>query len=142
VNEHEIEFAEETAQRGFEASHMMNNYLAKVIKASIAYGDTIKAFNRHDWSARFAIADWSVKFMDTYSSLETNLGHGFLLKYKKITLARLGWTIAKVTGKKDEIKVTDFGELNEQQLFYITEYVNHVDVELTQMSTMMQKVNL
>jgi hypothetical protein len=141
MNEHEIEFADQTAKRGFEASHSMDKYLEKVIRASVAYADAIKVTNPHSWTFKFDLGDWFVRIKDASDRWNERNYHYFLLKYKKVTLVRLDWVIAKTEGKKHP-QVVSVTELAKDQLFYITEYVNHVDVELTQMSTMMEKVNL
>jgi hypothetical protein len=144
VNEHEIEFADQTAKRAFEASRDMDKYLEKIIRVSVAYADSIKLTTPNTWTLKFDLGDWSVKIKDAYErwgDAHQRGAHYFLLKYKKVTLICLDWTIVKTDGKKHP-QITFVKELAKDQLFYITEYVNHVDVELTQMSTMMQKVNL
>jgi hypothetical protein len=140
VNEHEIEFADQTADRGFETSHMIDKYLEKTLRVSVAYANAIKVANGKSWTMKFRVGDWFVRMVDSRDRFSGVDAHSFLLKYKKTTLVFFNWVMQK-KGSEKSVLISDT-QLAKEHLFYLAEYIKHVDVELTQINTMMERVQL
>ena len=152
VNEHEIEFAEQTAERGFEIGESMKQYLTKLINVILGYIEAAKIPSKEDVnniSCRANIGKWGfwIRTPDChYPRLRLYYEHRLLVKIE-FGEVRVKTTISKSENeehikyeKKLDIDVLYLDNKKSDTLFYITGFIEAVDQCLTEMNTMVSKV--
>jgi hypothetical protein len=149
VNEREIEFAEQTAERGFETGEAMQEYLKKLISVVLGYIEAAKIPGKQDVNnigCRANVGKWGFWIRapeGRYPRLR--------LYYQHKQLARISFgevrtkkTISKSESEehiKYEKKLDiDVEYLDNKNLFYITGFIEAVDQYLTEMNAMVSKV--
>lgn len=149
VNEQEIAFAEQTAERGFETGEAMGKYLQKLISVILGYIEAAKIPGKENNNyivCRGKVGKWGF-WIRTPSGCSPKLR----LYYQHKLLAKIFF--AEITKKKIVSRTEDEEHvkyekkldvvvlyLNLKNLFYITGFIEAVDQYLTEMNSTVARV--
>ena len=135
MNQHEIDFAEQTSERAMQDSKDITKYFIKVLEVSLSWAGALKLWNMktHHPEVAFKAGDWKIR-VGTYKFNENYNTFRFFYKGKKIIHfiwhCDAKWNISVYRVEKFDI----------EKIFYVTEYVTFIDQKLTEVETMVQKV--
>jgi hypothetical protein len=154
VNQREIDFAGQTAERAVETSEAMTAYLKKLIYVIIHYIDAAKipgkdAYNNFE-KCRFSVGKWNI-FVDGGGEWRGHHEPILHFSYEKRLLAKIQFwemieeVVVEETAEEKRIlkkRRLDMSieKLDVENLQYITSFVEEIDKRLTDMQIMASKV--
>ena len=149
VNEREIAFAEQTAERGYETGEAMEEYLRKLVSVVLGYIEAAKIpglIDTNNIACRGNVGKWGF-WVRTPDGGQPRLR----LYYQHKLLAKICFgevrtrQIVSKTENEEHVKVEKKLEikvlyLNLKNLFYITGFIEAVDQYLTEMNSTVARV--